>query len=165
MSGFGTIANRDPDTDVADFYAGLTVELARFRNFIAGYRRCNHHIGHFTCAEAPPNLRSSGVIYSDRVASLLAEGVCGYDKSQLYCTCAKHVDFCRECRKGKHKRHERDKQPVPHCVHLAAAEEKGSVGNGHLGYINAATSRKGYYPMSAFGGKADIKRTSLNVRF
>jgi len=121
------IANRDPNADVADFYADLTIELARFRDLIEGCRRCNHDIGRFTCAEAPPNLRSSGKIYGDCAASLLAEGVGGYDKSRLYCARAKHVDLCRECRKGKYKRHKRDKQPVPHCPHLAALKKGGAL--------------------------------------
>jgi hypothetical protein len=38
------------------------------------------------------------------------------------------------------------------------------IGDRCLGYINAATSRKGYYPMSAFGGKADIAISGRHVR-
>ena len=56
----------------------------------------------------PPNLRSGGKANFDLVASLLAEGIGHYDQSRLYCASAKHMDFCRERRKGEYNRHERD---------------------------------------------------------
>ena len=107
---------------------------------------------------------SSRVIYGDRVASLLAEGVCGYDKSRLYCACAKHVDVA-----NAGKANTSDTNGTSSQFHIAfislPLRKKGCVHNGRPGYINAATSRKGYYPMSAFGGKADINGRQSDVCF
>jgi hypothetical protein len=49
------------------------------------------------------------------IASLLAEGIGRNNQPRLDCTSTKHMDFCRERRKGQYKRHEWDKQAVPHC--------------------------------------------------
>ena len=82
----------------------------------------------------------------------------------------KNEDIVHESRGNNTRRKSRDVSVVPSSVRALWQERSPSVAANSLMFSQVSLRACGYpcrqtFSMSAFGGKADINRTFLNVRF